>query len=76
MAVSKILTGNAMGLYYKTGVDPKGKDIIKAQTFKGISIAATNDNIMTLSEKLQTVISFPINEVTITETSLLVKETI
>lgn len=76
MAVSKILTGNAMSVSYKTGVDPKGKDIIKTQNFKGISTSATNDEIMTLSDKLQTVIAFPINEVAITETSVLVKESI
>lgn len=76
MAVSKILTGNAMALSYKTGVDPKGKDIIKSQNFKGINTTATNDEIMTLSEKLQTVIAYPINEVELVETSILVKESI
>lgn len=40
MAANSVLVGNALGLGYQTGVDFKGNDVFKGQSFKNISINA------------------------------------
>ena len=53
MAASSVLVGNALGLSYQVGVDSKGNDIFKGQSFKNISATATDEDLVALSDAIE-----------------------
>ena len=61
MAASSVLTGNAMVVSYKVGVDSKGKDVFKNQTFKNIAPETTDDNLVQLSEEVSAILAYDVS---------------
>ena len=53
MAASSVLVGNALGLSYQVGVDSKGNDVFKGQSFKNISATATDEELVALSDAIE-----------------------
>ncbi len=53
MAANSMLVGNALGLSYQVGVDSKGNDIFKGQSFKNISATATDEELVELSDAIE-----------------------
>ena len=53
MAANSVLVGNALGLSYQVGVDSKGNDIFKGQSFKNISATATDEELVELSDAIE-----------------------
>ena len=52
MAASSILIGNTLGVSYQIGVDSKGNDVFKGQSFKNISSTATDEDLITLADAI------------------------
>lgn len=52
MAVNTTLTGNAMILKFKVGVDKEGKDVFKTQRFSKVKSTATDENIFAVGNAL------------------------
>ena len=52
MAASSVLVGNSLGVSYQIGVDSKGNDIFKGQSFKKISATATDEDLVALSDAI------------------------
>ena len=52
MAASSVLVGNSIGLSYLVGVDSKGNDVFKGQSFKNISATATDEELVALSDAI------------------------
>ena len=52
MAASSVLVGNSLGVSYQIGVDSKGNDIFKGQSFKNISATATDEDLVALSDAI------------------------
>ena len=52
MAASSVLVGNALGVSYQIGVDSKGNDVFKGQSFKNISSTATDEDLVALSDAI------------------------
>ena len=53
MAASSVLVGNALGVSYQVGVDSKGNDVFKGQSFKNISATATDEELVELSDAIE-----------------------
>lgn len=53
MAANSVLVGNSLGLSYQVGVDSKGNDIFKGQSFKNISATATDEELVELSDAIE-----------------------
>lgn len=56
MAASSVLVGNSLGVTYQTGVDSKGNDVFKGQSFKNISATATDEDLVALSDAIGTIL--------------------
>ena len=56
MAASSVLVGNSLGVSYKIGVDSKGNDVFKGQSFKNISATATDEDLVALSDAIGTIL--------------------
>ena len=52
MAANSVLVGNALGVSYQVGVDSKGNDVFKGQSFKNISATATDEDLVELSDAI------------------------
>lgn len=63
MAASSTLKSNSMIISYKVGVDSKGNDIVRSQRVKNITTTATDDNIVTLSDKVSVLLVQPVREI-------------
>ncbi|MBD7916071.1 DUF1659 domain-containing protein [Clostridium sp. Sa3CUN1] len=63
MAASSILVNNALGVSYQIGVDSKGNDIFKGQSFKNISTTATDEDLVVLCDAVDEVIAYNISTI-------------
>ena len=63
MAASSVLVGNSLGVTYQTGVDSKGNDVFKGQSFKNISATATDDDLVALSDAIGTILEHTITTI-------------
>ena len=52
MAASSVLIGNTLGVSYQIGVDSKGNDVFKGQSFKNISATATDEDLVVLADAI------------------------
>lgn len=57
---SSMLVTNSLALKYKIGVDEDDKDVFKTQTFKNVSSAATDANLVALSDAIGKIVDYPI----------------
>ena len=63
MAASSVLVGNSLGVTYQTGVDSKGNDVFKGQSFKNISATATDEDLVALSDAIGTILEHTITTI-------------
>ena len=63
MAASSMLVNNTLGVSYQTGVDSKGNDIFKGQSFKNVSATATDDELVALCDAIDEVIAYNISTI-------------
>ena len=63
MATNSTKVHSAMVLKFKNGVDTKGKDIIKSQSFSKVKVAATDDEILAVGTALGALLEFPLVDV-------------
>ena len=63
MATNSTKVHSAMVLKFKNGVDSKGKDIIKSQSFSKVKVAATDDEILAVGTALGALLAFPLVDV-------------
>ncbi|MGY5239190.1 DUF1659 domain-containing protein [Clostridium tertium] len=63
MAANSVLTENAMKVRYQIGVDSKGKDVFKEQSFKNISADATDDNLVQLSDAVEKLLDYSVSTI-------------
>lgn len=60
---SSMLVTNSLALKYKIGVDEEDKAIFKTQTFKNVSSAATDLNLVELSDAIAKIVDYPISTI-------------
>lgn len=60
---SSMLVTNSLALKYKIGVDEENKDVFKTQTLKNVSSAATDLNLVELSEAIAKIVDYPISTI-------------
>lgn len=60
---NSILVGNALEIDYLVGVDSKGKDIFNKQAFKNISVDATDDNLVELSDAVEKLMDYNVSTI-------------
>ena len=63
MAASSVLVGNALGLSYLVGVDSKGNDVFKGQSFKNISATATDEDLVALSDGIEGILAYKVTTI-------------
>lgn len=63
MTASSVLVGNALGLSYQVGVDSKGKDVFKGQSFKNISATATDEDLVALSDAIEGILEYKVSTI-------------
>ena len=63
MAASSVLVGNALGLSYQVGVDAKGNDVFKGQSFKNISATATDEELVALSDAIEGILEYTVSTI-------------
>ncbi|WP_333887876.1 DUF1659 domain-containing protein [Clostridium sp.] len=63
MAANATLMETSIVLSYKDGLDDKGKDIIKKQTFSNIKITASSQDIYDAVEKIEVLLGKTIEEI-------------
>ena len=66
-----VLLDTTMVMKYKIGVDTKGNDVYKTQRASELNLLATDENLLDLSEIVESIIEYPISLVTKQETHLL-----
>lgn len=69
MAVSQNLTKRTLQLKIKTGVDANNKDVFKTLSFGNVKVAATVDSIYSTASAIAKVLSVPVSEILIAESS-------
>ena len=68
---NSVLLDTTMVMKYKIGVDTKGNDVYKTQRASELNLLATDENLLDLSEIVESIIEYPISLVTKQETHLL-----
>lgn len=68
---NSVLLDTTMVMKYKIGVDTKGNDVYKTQRASELNLLATDENLLDLSEIVESIIEYPISLVTKLETHLL-----
>ena len=63
MAASSVLVGNALGISYQVGVDTKGNDVFKGQSFKNISATATDEDLEALSDAIGGILAYNVSTI-------------
>ena len=63
MAASSVLVGNALGVSYQIGVDSKGNDVFKGQSFKNISATATDEELVALSDAIEGILEYTVSTI-------------
>ncbi len=63
MAASSVLVGNALGLSYQIGVDSKGNDVFKGQSFRNISATATDEDLVALSDAIEGILEYRVTTI-------------
>ncbi|MDV4150469.1 DUF1659 domain-containing protein [Clostridium sp. AL.422] len=63
MAANSILVGNALGLSYQVGVDSKGNDVFKGQSFKNISADATDEDLVALADGIEGILEYTVSTI-------------
>lgn len=63
MATNSTKIHSTMILKFKSGVDIRGKDITKNQSFSKIKVTATDDEILAVGTALGALLAFPLVDV-------------
>ena len=63
MAASSILVNNNLGVSYQIGVDSKGNDVFKGQSFKNISATATDDELVSLVDAVDEILAYNVSTI-------------
>jgi len=74
MAINSTKVQSTMVVKFKTGVDEKGKDIIKNQRFSKVKVVATDENILLVGQALGTLLKYPLIEVDREDQNLIINE--
>ena len=60
---NSVLVQNSVEVKYQIGVDSKGKEVFKKQTLKNISADATDDNLVELSDAVQSLMDYKVSTI-------------
>lgn len=60
MAANSMLVQSAMLIKYKTGVDQRGKDIIKTERFSKLRLDCTDDEILEVANAMGQALKYPV----------------
>lgn len=60
---NSVLVQNSVEVKYQIGVDSKGKEVFKKQTFKNISADATDDNLVELSDAVESLMDYKVSTI-------------
>jgi Protein of unknown function (DUF1659) len=60
---NSVLVQNSVEVKYQIGVDSKGKEVFKKQTFKNISVDATDDNLVELSDAVESLMDYKVSTI-------------
>lgn len=63
MSTKSTTVQSTVSLKFKTGVDAKGKDVLKSQKFSNVKVTASNDDIYTVGTSLGTLLMYPVTDV-------------
>lgn len=69
--VEEILVDTSLKIYYKTGIDAKGTDVIKNETLADLNLLATDKQLITVVDAIETLLAHSITEIRMIETHLL-----
>lgn len=63
METNSKLLDSTLVVKYKTGVDAKGKDIVKTQRANDLNLSASDEVLMNLADVVESFIEHPVTEV-------------
>ena len=63
MAASSVLVENSLAVSYKVGVNSTGKDVFKGQNFKNISVSATDEDLLNLSDAIDEFLDYSVTTI-------------
>lgn len=66
----QVTTNTRLQLYFITGVDLDGKEVVKAKSFNNIKTDATADALLVVSNALSSLQQYPLMEIKRNDTSL------
>lgn len=53
----------SLQMRYKTGVDAKGKDVIKKQSFSKVKTDAVDDDVLAIGTAISAVLKYPVVQI-------------
>jgi hypothetical protein len=71
---TQVTTNTRLQLYFITGVDLDGKDIVKTKSFNNVKTDATPETLLVVSNALSSVQQYPLMEIKRNDTSLISPE--
>jgi len=71
---TQVTTNTRLQLYFITGVDLDGKDIVKTKSFNNVKTDATPETLLVVSNVLSSVQQYPLMEIKRNDTSLISPE--
>ena len=74
MAVTSTKVQSTMNVKFKTGIDAKGKDILKNQRFSKVKVTAVEAGIFAVGTALGTLLKYPLVEVLREDINILINE--
>lgn len=74
MAVKSTKVQSTMVLKIKTGLDSKGKDIIKKTSFSKVKVMASDENILAVGSAMGALLNYPVTEVVRQDSNLVINE--
>lgn len=60
---NSMLVGNTLEINYQVGVDSKGKDVFNKQSFKNVSVGATDENLVELSDAVERLMDYTVSTI-------------
>ena len=70
---NSVLVGTALEINYQVGVDSKGKDVFNKQSFKNVSVDATDDKLVELSDAVEKLMDYTVSTIKKQQTFMLTR---
>lgn len=71
---TQVTTNTRLQLYFITGVDLEGKDVVKTKSFNNVKTDATPEALLVVSNALSSLQQYPLMEIKRNDTSLISPE--